>query len=101
MATKSMIRRLTCVAMISSIAACANTRPKSESEPAPPSRSNPARTAKPATGGLVNVPPAYKDGYSDGCTSTAGGRKRDDKRYLSDRQYGLGWRDGFNLCRNR
>ena len=100
MAAKSMIRKLTCVAMIAAIAACANTRFKSASDP-PPSKSSPAQTVQPATGGLANVPPAYKDGYGDGCTSTAGSRKRDEARYLSDRQYGLGWRDGFNLCRNR
>lgn len=99
MAAKSMIRKLICLAMMAAIEACANAPFKSASDPAPPPKSSPARTVKPATEGLVNVPPAYKDGYSDGCTSTAGSRKRDETRYLSDRQYGLGWRDGFNLCR--
>lgn len=56
---------------------------------------------------MVNrgYPPAYADGYQDGCSS---GRQaaglmvcdfhKDVPRYLHDRQYETGWDDGFRQC---
>lgn len=53
--------------------------------------------------GPVNVnlngfPPAFKEGYADGCSSAMGSYARNDKRFRSDPQYGQGWRDGLDIC---
>jgi hypothetical protein len=51
-------------------------------------------------------PPAYADGYADGCSSgsaAAGGLfeepRKDMTRYGTDRQYTEGWDKGFQQCR--
>ena len=49
-------------------------------------------------------PPAYADGFQDGCGSgrQAGGSlgefRKDVPRYLHNRQYESGWDDGFRQC---
>ncbi|MGH9905085.1 MAG: hypothetical protein ACRD8U_05795 [Pyrinomonadaceae bacterium] len=94
-----MAKELISLMLILAIGGCAGGPFKSEpAQTTTPPKSNPAG---PAPAANPAAPPAYKDGYSDGCASTAGNRKRDEARYQSDKQYGLGWRDGFNLCRNR
>ena len=52
-------------------------------------------------------PPAYAEGYADGCSSgreAAGGlfdeTRKDTTRYGTDRQYAKGWDDGFQQCRS-
>ena len=52
-------------------------------------------------------PPAYAEGYADGCSSgkeAAGGlfyeTRKDRARYGADRQYTQGWDQGFQRCRN-
>jgi hypothetical protein len=51
---------------------------------------------------LAGFPPAFRDGYGDGCRSAqAGSTKRDAKRYEEDRQYAAGWRDGFDICKRK
>ena len=47
---------------------------------------------------LNGYPPAFKDGYADGCASAGAGRVRNDARFKSDSQYAQGWRDGFDIC---
>ena len=51
-------------------------------------------------------PPAYAEGYDDGCASgnEAGGgllaeARKDAGRYASDSQYAKGWDDGFAECK--
>jgi hypothetical protein len=51
-------------------------------------------------------PPAYAQGYADGCASgkqAAGGwfaqARKDTRRYGADDQYTDGWDDGFAECR--
>ena len=51
-------------------------------------------------------PPAYAEGYADGCASgkeAAGGlfaeARKDERRYDSDSQYTRGWNEGFEECR--
>jgi hypothetical protein len=51
-------------------------------------------------------PPAYAEGYDDGCASgnEAGGGlfaegRKDGSRYTSDGQYAKGWDDGFAECK--
>jgi hypothetical protein len=52
-------------------------------------------------------PPAYADGYDDGCASgkeAAGSlfdeTRKDMTRYGTDRQYTQGWDNGFQQCRS-
>ena len=52
-------------------------------------------------------PPAYAEGYADGCASgkaAAGGlfadARKDANRYGADRQYTQGWESGFDECRS-
>ncbi|KXG79285.1 hypothetical protein N5I28_15970 [Pseudomonas mosselii] len=56
---------------------------------------------------MVNqgYPPAYADGFQDGCSSgrqaaglMAGDFRKDVPRYLHNRQYESGWDDGFRQC---
>jgi hypothetical protein len=51
-------------------------------------------------------PPAYAEGFADGCASgkeAAGGwfvqARKDTRRYGADGQYTAGWDDGFEECR--
>ena len=77
------------------IAGCAsiNTSKKVKtSKPMPPS-------TRP-TYNLAGYPPAFKDGYIDGCETakeSAYGSK-DGQRFKEDNQYRNGWKDGYNLC---
>ena len=50
-------------------------------------------------------PPAYADGFQDGCSSgrqaaglMVGDFRKDVPRYLHNRQYESGWDDGFRQC---
>lgn len=49
-------------------------------------------------------PPAFADGYQDGCTSgrhavgALGDFVKNVPRYLKEKQYSTGWDDGFNQC---
>ncbi|MGY4524234.1 hypothetical protein [Pseudomonas sp. UBA4617] len=50
-------------------------------------------------------PPAFADGYEDGCSSgrqatglMVGDFRKDVQRYLHERQYEAGWDDGFRQC---
>ncbi|MDH1007894.1 hypothetical protein N5J43_05545 [Pseudomonas nicosulfuronedens] len=50
-------------------------------------------------------PPAYADGYDDGCGSgrqaagaITGEFRKNVPRYLGEPQYALGWNDGFQQC---
>lgn len=52
---------------------------------------------------LSGFPPAFKEGYADGCNSARAlvGTKKDEKRFKWDSQYAQGWRDGFDICGKR
>ena len=67
------------------MAACA-----SQSVPVPQSKIN-----------LSGYPPAFRDGYADGCASVDAARRRDDVRFKSDANYATGWRDGYSICKPR
>lgn len=57
----------------------------------------------PAQANLAGFPPAYKQGYADGCSSARAvlGSTKNAKRFKSDRQYAQGWRDGADVCGKR
>jgi hypothetical protein len=65
------------------VSACATSKP-------PPPKVN-----------LAGFPPAFRDGYADGCQSAKpfAAKHRDDARYARDTQYASGWRDGYDICR--
>jgi len=67
------------------LAACAAPKP-------PPSQVN-----------LAGFPPAFREGFADGCQSVKPGaaRRRDETRYTQDPQYAMGWRDGYDMCHKR
>ncbi len=46
---------------------------------------------------LSGYPPAFKDGFSDGCESLRGNYRRDG-RFGKDNDYTLGWQDGYSIC---
>jgi hypothetical protein len=73
------------------LAACASTSKTITPEPAKPNVN------------LAGFPPAFKDGYSDGCGSARAmlGSRKDDARFKSDAQYAQGWRDGYDMCKKR
>ena len=55
-----------------------------------------------------NLPPGYRAGYRDGCSSgeAAAGSllhstRRDVSRSLNDREYAMGWEDGFRSCKGQ
>ena len=55
---------------------------------------------KEANVNLAGYPPAFRDGYLDGCETSkrTSGRKRDEDRFKHDPQYASGWRDGNDIC---
>jgi hypothetical protein len=42
-----------------------------------------------------------REGYIDGCESARSSEfaRRDAKRMADDRQYAMGWNDGFSMCK--
>ena len=89
------MRRLITIMIFLVIAGCASTNTSKKvklSDPLPPS-------TRP-TYNLAGYPPAFKDGYIDGCEtakkSTYG--FKDEQRFTEDNQYRNGWKDGYNLC---
>jgi hypothetical protein len=50
---------------------------------------------------LSGFPPAFRDGYADGCQSAKplALKRRDESRFAKDPQYASGWRDGYDICR--
>ena len=90
------MRLIATIFMVSMLAGCAAVgRDQRPSEPLPPS-------ARP-TYNLSGYPPAFKDGYIDGCETakkTSYGHK-DERRFAADSQYRAGWNDGFSLCQGK
>ncbi len=49
---------------------------------------------------LSGFPPAFQQGYTEGCQSASTRRtRRNDGRYRADEDYMQGWNDGYNVCR--
>src|SRR5512134_1933552 len=68
-------------------------------EPETQSQATQRRThaARPAYN-LAGYPPAAREGYIDGCESAKQTEfaRKDGKRMGDDRQYAMGWNDGFS-----
>ena len=70
-------------------------------QPSPPQSSKSVRRVPPAQQiNLSGFPPAYKQGYSDGCNTAQSilHSIKDEKRYKADGQYAQGWQDGKGIC---
>jgi hypothetical protein len=52
---------------------------------------------------LGGYPPAFRAGYVDGCESARRvvGAVRDEGRFKADPMYATGWRDGFEICKQK
>ncbi|PZP64503.1 MAG: hypothetical protein DI596_01800 [Azospira oryzae] len=52
---------------------------------------------------LSGYPPAFKEGYADGCHSARAlfGTRKNEARFKNDSLYAQGWRDGYDICRQR
>lgn len=50
---------------------------------------------------LSGYPPAFKEGFKDGCDSFRGSYRRDNARFTTDGNYATGWQDGFSICRRQ
>ena len=63
--------------------------------------SAPAAQPKPPVN-LSGYNAAFKQGYSDGCSSAGGSsQRRDASRYKTDTDYMMGWNDGHSVCGKR
>jgi hypothetical protein len=75
-------------------------------QPAPPAEETPQQAkerrskAPPPAYNLAGYPPAVRDGYIDGCESARKSEygRKDEKRFSADRQYQMGWNDGYSIC---
>lgn len=58
---------------------------------------------KDANVNLGGYPPAFRAGYLDGCESARrlAGAVRDEARFKTDAMYATGWRDGFEICKQK
>lgn len=98
--SSSRLRFTLAFVFVTTFAGCATvTAPPGEAKrpagPLPPS-------TRP-TYNLAGYPPAFKDGYVDGCEKAKGSAYgfKDEKRFTADSQYRVGWSDGFDICRNK
>jgi len=86
------LKNLLAVAALATLTACAATQ-RAPTTPAKPA------TAKAPGVNLSGYPPAFRDGYADGCNAAKNRRgTRDEARFKSDPQFAQGWQDGFGIC---
>jgi hypothetical protein len=94
-----------CALLLALFAAGCATRPAfvpvPPDKPETPKQSVERRTkaARPAYN-LAGYPPAVREGYIDGCESAKRTEfaRKDGKRMGADKQYAMGWNDGFSIC---
>ena len=84
-------------------AACATAPvapPPEQPEPQTQAQERRAHAAPPAYN-LAGYPPAVKEGYIDGCESAkhSAYARKDARRMDEDKQYAMGWNDGFSICK--
>jgi len=91
------MRLITAVILYSILTSCASIDSGQDQRSKP---SGPLPPSTRPTYNLPDYPPAFKDGYIDGCETakkTSYGFK-DKQRFSKDSQYRNGWKDGFNIC---
>ncbi len=86
-----------CVGLVTLLAGCVATQPQTApSPPSPPSGATAPRSVPNVN--LSGYPPAFKEGFTDGCDSLRGNYRRDANRFGKDNNYTLGWQDGYSIC---
>jgi len=81
------------------IAGCA-TGPHSSSPHSQP-QSRPQQQPQPRIN-LTGYSAAFKQGYADGCESARSLLSHQDgRRFQSDADYAMGWKDGYSICERR
>ena len=87
--------RLITIMIFLVIAGCASTNTSKKVKP-----SDPFPPSTRPTYNLSGYPPAFKDGYIDGCETAKKSTYsfKDDQRFTEDNQYRNGWKDGYNMC---
>ncbi len=50
---------------------------------------------------LSGFPPAFREGYADGCNTARGSAKQDAARMKTDGSYAQGYQDGLTGCKKR
>ena len=73
--------------------------PPDKAETPPQAQERRTKAARPAYN-LAGYPPATREGYIDGCESAKRTEfaRKDGKRMAADKQYAMGWNDGFSIC---
>jgi hypothetical protein len=93
--------RTSAILFAMTLAGCAATSMRHDmGSPGPYASVSPAGVPTPQVN-LSGYPPAFRDGYTDGCASSGGTLRRDEQRYQSDPQYKYGWHDGKDVCSRR
>lgn len=101
MASNVLITRFAGVMLVALAAACAPLQPP-PAAPGPAARPAPPPAARPLPNvNLAGYPPAFKEGFRDGCDSFRGTTRRDANRFNKDNDYTIGWQDGFSICRRQ
>jgi hypothetical protein len=102
-----------CAALIGLLCACTTTQPPPQTPSQAPSQAKPVpsvTTAPPPTPApsrplpninLSGYPPAFKEGFRDGCDSFRGNYRRDNSRFGKNNDYTIGWQDGFSICQRQ
>ncbi|UCH47250.1 MAG: hypothetical protein JSU95_14310 [Betaproteobacteria bacterium] len=67
---------------------------------APQPDTTPKREIEEPQVNLAGYPPAFREGYLDGCNTARrnSDKIQDETRYKNDSMYAAGWRDGFDIC---
>jgi hypothetical protein len=50
---------------------------------------------------LSGFPPAFREGYADGCNTARGSAKQDTARMKTDGSYAQGYNDGLTGCKRK
>jgi len=84
------------------LSACTSMQPQSPggTVPSAPPATGPAQRPLPNVN-LSGYPPAFKEGFRDGCDSFRGSYRRDANRFNKNNDYTIGWQDGFSICRRQ
>jgi len=98
------MRRLAMLGLALAAAGCATAPvPVTPAAPAPPETyQGPPRAEAPRPQyNLAGYPPAFRDGYIDGCETARQSTyaRKDAARFGGDAQYKTGWNDGNALCK--
>ena len=90
------IARLTLVAVVSIVGACAVTGNQTA-----PGKSGTNTGAPPARYNLAGYPPTFRDGFNAACDAARrhASVTADPARYAADPQYRQGWKDGASICK--